>query len=166
MGRPCTSRLFKERIERIHSRLPDAAIGVDTLVGFPGETEEAFQNTYSLIESLPVSYLHVFPFSAREKTPAWSFPQKVADDVIKRRCRRMRILGHFKKGQFYRRFIGRNMGLLIEGRVDNPDGMIKGMTNNYIPVHIPSGNGRMHDFTTVEIERVNENNRVYGRLSG
>ncbi len=166
MGRPYTVGLFKERIEQIHFRLPDVAIGVDTLVGFPGETEEAFQNTYSMIESLPVSYLHVFPFSAREKTPAWSFPQKVADDEIKRRCRRMRILGHFKKGQFYQRFVGRNMDLLIEGRIDNPDGFIKGMTNNYIPVHIPSGNGRMHDFATVEIQRVNENNRVYGKLSG
>ena len=73
MNRPYRRDYFSALVHGIHDRLPEAAIGVDTLIGFPGETDEAFQNTYDLINSLPVAYLHVFPFSARKGTPAFSF---------------------------------------------------------------------------------------------
>jgi len=96
--------------------LPDSAIGVDTLIGFPGESDEAFENTYSLIEQLPVSYLHVFPFSARKGTPAYSYPDKVNSNVIKERCHKMRTLGKLKRSVFYNTFKGKTLEILIEGK--------------------------------------------------
>ena len=86
MGRPYTRKDFYELISSVHSRMPNAAIGVDTLIGFPGESEAAFENTYELIADLPVSYLHVFPFSSRPGTAADKLPDKVAPPVIKERC--------------------------------------------------------------------------------
>ena len=77
MGRPYSPEFFGELVQKIRAMMPDAAIGADVLVGFPGETEAAFTNTYSLIEGLPVSYLHVFPFSARPGTAAYEFPDPV-----------------------------------------------------------------------------------------
>jgi len=73
MGRPYSRQSFRELILKIHAMMPNAAIGVDTLIGFPGENDRAFETTYNLIESLPVSYLHVFPFSVRPGTPAAEF---------------------------------------------------------------------------------------------
>ena len=77
--------------------MPDAAIGVDTLIGFPGETDEAFDNTYNLLSSLPITYLHVFPFSPRENTPADKFEGRLSADIVKSRCRQMRALNVTKK---------------------------------------------------------------------
>ena len=76
--------------------MPDAAIGVDTLIGFPGESESAFENTYELVRKLPISYLHVFPFSARPGTRAAKLPGKINPGIIKKRCERMRTLGNEK----------------------------------------------------------------------
>ncbi len=102
MHRHYSRSFFRDMVIRIHEMIPDAAIGVDTLIGFPGETEKAFENTYSLIEKLPVTYLHVFPFSGRKGTPANSYPDKVPSQVIKDRCLKMREMGNNKKMEFYK----------------------------------------------------------------
>ena len=85
---------------KIRNQIPDAAIGVDTLIGFPGETDAAFRNTYDLINELPVTYLHVFPFSARPGTPAARYPDKVASDVIKERCEKNALSGTGQTASF------------------------------------------------------------------
>lgn len=100
MGRPYTAAFFSDRVEKIHRRIPHAAIGVDVLVGFPGEDQGAFENTYGLLERLPVSYLHVFPFSARKGTPAYSYPDRVPVETLRRRSERLRRLGRAKKRRF------------------------------------------------------------------
>jgi threonylcarbamoyladenosine tRNA methylthiotransferase MtaB len=154
MHRPYTRDDFRERVDRIAARLPDAAIGVDVLVGFPGETEEAFENTYALIRSLPVAYLHVFPFSAREGTPAFTYKEQVPAAEIKRRCQRMRRLGADKRRAFYQRHVGQRIRVLIEGTRDRIDGSLKGLSDNYLPVHLDGPDEWYNSFQKVTIQRI------------
>ena len=92
MNRPYTRKFFRELILDINHHLPEASVGVDVLVGFPGESEAAFVNTCALLDELPVTYLHVFPFSRRKGTPADLLPNQVPADVLKARCRRIRLI--------------------------------------------------------------------------
>ena len=136
MKRPYTVALFEDIIHKIHEKIPSAGIGVDTLIGFPSETEEQFNNTYELIKRLPISYLHVFPFSARKGTPAYHFDNKIDPVIIKQRCIRMRELDKAKR----KTFIAANLNKKLEGIVQNkPDiktGMLKAVTSNYLSVFL------------------------------
>ncbi len=136
MRRPYTREVFAELILKINKRLPLAGIGVDTLIGFPGETHEEFLNTYKLIRDLPVSYLHIFPFSPRKGTPAFDFTPRVEPAELKKRCDLMRQLGHKKKLEF----IKKNQGNILEGLIENtPDratGNLVAMTGNYLKLHL------------------------------
>lgn len=114
----------------IRERIPDAAIGSDIMVGFPGETEEEFQSTYDIAEESPLTYFHVFPYSKRRSTPAASMAGQVHPDKIKARSALLRELGSKKKAAFYRSFIGRTFPILVEKGG-------KGTTPNYIPVRLP-----------------------------
>ncbi|WP_319408997.1 tRNA (N(6)-L-threonylcarbamoyladenosine(37)-C(2))-methylthiotransferase MtaB [uncultured Desulfosarcina sp.] len=154
MHRPYGRDYFMELVQRIIGRLPDAAIGVDTLIGFPGETDEAFENTYALIQSLPVAYLHVFPFSAREGTPAFSFKDQVPAPVIKKRCARMRRLGSKKRREFYARHVGKVVTVLVEETRDRTSGRLKGFSDNYIPVTFDGPDDLANTFQPVEIQRI------------
>jgi threonylcarbamoyladenosine tRNA methylthiotransferase MtaB len=151
MRRPYSPELFQERVARIRYRLPDAAIGADVLIGFPGESETAFANTYTLVEHLPLTYLHVFPFSARPGTAACSFPEKVPAEQIKRRCGRMRQLGARKRLDFHRRFIGQTVRVLAESKRDLGTGLLKGVSSNYLPVLFDGGDHLIHLLVEVRI---------------
>ncbi len=144
MGRPYSPELFSDRIAQIHRRLPEAAVGADVLVGFPGETDAAFEATYALVEALPLTYLHVFPFSARPGTAAFGFSDRVPAEHIRTRCSRLRQLGSRKRLAFHRRFIGRPVQVLTEGRRDPQTGLLKGVSSNYLPVLFEGGDERMH----------------------
>jgi threonylcarbamoyladenosine tRNA methylthiotransferase MtaB len=111
------------------------------IVGFPGETEEQFQHTYEWVESLPFSYLHVFPFSKRNGTPASTFPCQVDEKIIKKRAEKMRQLGKQKKQAFYRRFLHEELNVLVEDRREKETGRWKGLSRNYIPVLLTNENG-------------------------
>jgi len=134
MGRPYTAEQFRRVVEHIHQLMPDAAIGTDVMVGFPSETEQAHENTCRLIAELPLTYLHVFPFSARPGTPAAGMPGQIHPSVIKSRSRRLRRLGADLRGRFYRRFLDRTVSVLVETTRDGRTGMLKGFTANYLPV--------------------------------
>jgi threonylcarbamoyladenosine tRNA methylthiotransferase MtaB len=165
MHRPYKGAHFDDRIEAIHHRLPQAGIGVDTLIGFPGESEAAFENTYRRIEALPVTYLHVFPFSPRAGTPAFHFKGRVPEAVIKARCRRMRALGERKKRTFYKGLEGQKVQVLVEGRSGRGEA-IKGTTPNYVPVTI-DGRGsspETNTFVDVIIREVTDDLRVIGDI--
>ncbi len=166
MRRPYTSRFYKELVLKIHAAMPEAAIGMDVLVGFPGETDEAFQNTYRLIEESPVSYLHVFPFSARKGTAADRMPDKVSSKVIKSRCQHIRLLGAAKKRAFYSRFVGRTLSVLIEGKTRDNDNRVKGLTANYIPVLLNDKDSLKSRLAKARIESIGTDNSVFGKLSG
>jgi threonylcarbamoyladenosine tRNA methylthiotransferase MtaB len=111
------------------------------IVGFPGETEERFNHTYGLIESLPFSYLHVFPFSKRKGTPAFEFPQGVNEREIKKRAETMRELGKQKRQTFYRQFLNQELSVLVEDRKEKETGRWKGLSGNYIHVLLTDSTG-------------------------
>jgi threonylcarbamoyladenosine tRNA methylthiotransferase MtaB len=134
MKRPYSTSSFETLIHRIHEKLPFAGIGVDTIIGFPSETDAQFENTFRLIEKLPVSYLHVFPFSARKGTPAYHFKEKVASDVIKERCARMRALDKEKRAAFIHANQGRKLQAIVQKTQDRQTGFLKAVTSNYLTV--------------------------------
>ncbi len=144
MGRPYTASFFRDRILRLFSKLPDLALGLDVIAGFPGEDEEAFQNTVHLLEELPLAYLHVFPFSRRPQTPAWDLPDQVDEREKNRRAKLLRDIGERKKGGYLKRFIGRELSVLVEREGEN--GLSRGLAENYLPVLLegaPSPGGRI-----------------------
>ncbi|MEM7007777.1 MAG: tRNA (N(6)-L-threonylcarbamoyladenosine(37)-C(2))-methylthiotransferase MtaB [Thermodesulfobacteriota bacterium] len=120
---------FFEITDLIRKRIPDAAIGSDIMVGFPGETEAQFNNTYNVAKESALTYFHVFPYSKRKMTPAANMQNQVASDQIKERSKILRDLGSTKKQEFFEKFIGRSFPVLIEKGS-------KGTTPNYIPVRI------------------------------
>ncbi len=167
MHRPYSSRLFKELVLKINELLPDAAIGVDILVGFPGESTAAFDRTCRMIEQLPVSYLHVFPFSPRKGTPAYHFPDKLPTDIVRQRCRIIREIGNQKRSDFYRKFIGRELEIIIEDRRGTPLGYRRGTTANYVPVLVKDSGtlSQSQEPVNITIEKVNNDLRVFGKSS-
>ncbi|MCF8077791.1 MAG: tRNA (N(6)-L-threonylcarbamoyladenosine(37)-C(2))-methylthiotransferase MtaB [Desulfobacterales bacterium] len=136
MGRPYTAEAFEELVLSICSRIPEAAIGVDVLVGFPGETDASHERTFRLIERLPVTYLHVFPFSPRPGTPAFDFPGRVSPAALRERCRRLRTLGRGKRAAFLDRLCGVRTSALVEAKKDPGTGRLKATTGNYVTVLI------------------------------
>jgi len=165
MQRPYDAELFRRLITQIRRLIPDAAIGTDILIGFPGETDAAFENTYSLIEELPVTYLHVFPFSPRRGTPANRYTNRVPVEVVKERCKKMRTLGNAKKRNFYGKFIGRRVEVLVEEKKTDADDLLKGMTSNYIPVFFQGEDRLIGTLINARIDRLKGGNSVYGTIS-
>lgn len=153
MGRPYSKRDFGDLIHKIHRSMPDAAIGVDILIGFPGESESAFENTYELVKTLPVSYLHVFPFSARPGTMAAKLPGKIEPGLIKKRCERMRMLGSEKRMAFTEKFIGREIPVLIETARDHASGFLKGVSSNYLSVLLDAGDELKNEILNIKVEK-------------
>jgi threonylcarbamoyladenosine tRNA methylthiotransferase MtaB len=141
MNRNYDRSFLSDLIRELHQRIPKLAIGADVIVGFPGETEEKFNHTYELTESLPFSHLHIFPFSKRKGTPASLFPQQVDEVVIKKRTGWMRELGREKRQAFYRQFLHQELNVLVEERKEKETERWKGLSRNYIPVIIGSENG-------------------------
>ena len=164
MQRPYGAELFRRLITQIRRLIPDAAIGTDILIGFPGETDAAFENTYSLIEELPVTYLHIFPFSPRRGTPASRYPDRVPAEVIKERCKKMRVLGNTKKKVFYGKFIGQKVEILVEEKKTGADDLLKGMTSNYMPVFFRGEDRLIGTLVNAGIDRLKGVNSVYGTL--
>jgi threonylcarbamoyladenosine tRNA methylthiotransferase MtaB len=132
MKRRYRSAAYQDRIEKIQQTLPHAAIGVDVISGFPGETEEDFLQTVSFLESLPVAYLHAFTYSEREDTPAPDYEGSIPRAERTRRTRVLRQLSEKKMEAFANRFAGSVRPVLYESVL--PDGRISGLTDNYIRV--------------------------------
>jgi threonylcarbamoyladenosine tRNA methylthiotransferase MtaB len=133
MGRRYTISQFEDTIFYIKDKIPDCCLGIDVITGFPGETDAHFTETYQLLESLPVSYLHVFSYSEREITKSAGFPNKVHSNIIKERTLSLRKLSEQKKKQFYDSQISKVQTIIPE--VYNPeDGMWKGWSENYVRV--------------------------------
>ncbi len=141
MNRDYDCSFLSDLVRELHLKISNLSIGADVIVGFPGETEERFRHTYGLIESLPFSYLHVFPFSKRKGTPAFQFPQGVNEKEIKERADTMRELGKQKRQAFYRRFLNQELSVLVEDRKEKETGRWRGLSRNYIPVLLDNRNG-------------------------
>lgn len=162
MNRHYTAAEFQALVERVHRRLPQAALGIDVLVGFPGEDEQAFQNTYDLLARLPLTYLHVFPYSRRPGTAAAQRHDQVAAQVKEQRVRLLRELSLAKQQAFYQRFVGTTQQVLAENN-RNKLGLMHGFTENYIPVYFEAPAALAHTVVAVRIQRV-EADLVFGTL--
>jgi threonylcarbamoyladenosine tRNA methylthiotransferase MtaB len=128
--------------------------------GFPGEDAAAHKNTCALIEDLPVSYLHVFPFSPRRGTLASKYDGQNTAEVIKKRAEELRRIGQKKRTAFYRACLHKDFLVLVEERQDN-EKMVKGLADNYVPVLFEASEALRKDLISVRIERVVKN-RVEG----
>lgn len=160
MGRPYTPQFFGRLLETLRRRFPEAALGSDVLVGFPGETEAAFHNTLQCLQAAPLTYLHVFPFSPRPGTPAAGFPDRVPPAVIKERCRRLRAVGYEKKREFYLRFLHKTLEVVLETQVGETDWL--GTSENYIPVRLRIEGGRPGKAVAARIIEVSPDLAVRG----
>ena len=132
MRRRYESPLYVSRVEKIKELMPDACIGVDVIVGYPGETDEEFMKTYDFLNELPVSYLHVFTYSERDNTTALRMDGVVPKDVRKARSNMLRILSEKKKRAFYEANVSLEDKVVFEGSEDN--GLMHGFTTNYVKV--------------------------------
>lgn len=135
MRRRYLRELYAERVARIRQVMPHACIGVDVIVGFPGETEAHFMETYEFLHGLDISYLHVFTYSERPDTPAAAMDGVVPAQERNRRSKMLRSLSEKKRRAFYRSQLGRTCTVLFEG--ENKKGYIHGFTENYVKVKAP-----------------------------
>jgi len=133
MQRKYTTETFAEVVKRVRTALPHAAIGCDILAGFPGEDEQAAENSFSFLAQLPITYLHIFPYSLRPGTLAAKFADQVSGPVKDARVARLRELDVQKKVVFYQQHCGTEQRVLLEGG-DEQAGLFKGFSENYIPV--------------------------------
>jgi threonylcarbamoyladenosine tRNA methylthiotransferase MtaB len=135
MDRRYTREFMRDLIERLAIRIPHIGIGLDIIVGFPGEDQGRFRETVKFLESIDIYYLHVFPFSARIGTKAAEMVGKVPETEKKERVHILRSLDVAKRQAFYRRFIGKKMRIIPEGKVYQGKFM-RGYTDNYLPLHL------------------------------
>ena len=136
MNREYNRSFLTDLLQELQQNIPMLSVGADVIAGFPGETDEQFNRSYEWIDSLPLSYLHVFPFSRRKGTPAYHFPDRVDERKIRRRAEAMRELGMKKRHAFYRRFLHQTLQVLVEDRRERETGRWKGLSRNYIPVFL------------------------------
>ena len=153
MRRPYTAAHFKELVEFIHNELPDAGLGTDVITGFPGETERDFDETRRFIEETPFSYLHVFPFSPREGTEAFSLPGRIPSHVTKARTTEIINLGRVKSLEFRRRFMGRSLSAITLTKEES-QGEAVVLTHNFIHARVPGLTVPPNHFIDVRIEEV------------
>jgi threonylcarbamoyladenosine tRNA methylthiotransferase MtaB len=149
MRRRYNSELYRRRIEYIKSKDPDACIGADVIVGFPGESEKHFETTYNFISDLPISYLHVFTYSERPNTDAVNLPGKVPIEERHKRSEMLRNLGLRKKMAFYRQMVGKEFDVLWESEVK--DGKMFGFTRNYVKVGVPYNPSLVNKIVPVKV---------------
>ncbi len=163
MRRPYDSSMARELMEQIRIKVPDACVGFDIMVGFPGEDESAFINTRNLIEDLRPAYLHVFPFSPRPGTPAADFEPRISEKTKRQRVEELRALSASLRHSFYDRFLGRIFSVVSESL--SPGGWVTARTDNYIPVrlHLPSSFHNKSDYKII-IEKI-ESGEVWGKVA-
>ncbi|BDQ01457.1 tRNA (N(6)-L-threonylcarbamoyladenosine(37)-C(2))-methylthiotransferase MtaB [Ignavibacterium sp.] len=154
MQRRYTVDDYRNVIEKVVDKIPECGIGIDVIVGFPGETEKHFQETYKFLTELPFSYLHVFTYSERPNTKAISLPGKVEVNERKKRNNMLRILSDKKKNAFYNSLIGSELEVLFEAENDN--GFIKGFSSNYVRVAIPFDENLVNNFAKVKVKEVSD----------
>jgi len=153
MRRKYLSDLYVESVANIKTAMPHACIGVDVIVGFPGETKAHFLETYNFLNELDISYLHVFPYSERANTTAKKLAGKVSKVEKTERADMLRILSHKKRMAFYRKHLGETRTVLFEG--ENKDGLMYGFTDNYIKVGLPFDKSLVNQLVDVKLLDLN-----------
>ncbi|MHC1697026.1 MAG: tRNA (N(6)-L-threonylcarbamoyladenosine(37)-C(2))-methylthiotransferase MtaB [Geobacteraceae bacterium] len=158
MNRPYTSGFFRELVDKLTTAAPALCLGTDIIAGFPGETEEAFERGYRFLESLPLAYFHVFPFSPRQGTPAATMPDPVPPAVIKKRAEALRVLSLRKKRAYFERFLGRELLVLIQQK--RKGGSPRGLSRNYLTVAIPGHTAPVNTEVKVRITGIDKDQLI------
>jgi len=158
MRRRYNRELYVNRIEQIKETMPNACVGVDVIVGFPGETEELFLETYNFLNDLDISYLHVFTYSERDNTLAAEMENVVPLKVRKKRSKMLRGLSAKKRRSFYESQLGNELTVLFEG--ENKSGYIHGFTENYVKVKMPWDPNYVNTLHQVKLTEIDEDGLV------
>lgn len=158
MKRRYKRELYTDRVKQIRQVMPHACIGVDVIVGFPGETEEHFLETYKYLSELDISYLHVFTYSERDNTEAVDYPGVVPQQVRHKRSKMLRGLSAKKRRAFYESQLGTKRKVLFEG--ENKKGYIHGFTENYVKVKTPWNPALVNSTHEVTLRRIDEDGLV------
>ena len=158
MRRRYNTSQYREVVNYVKELMPNAGIGADVIVGFPGETTEAFERSYNFIESLPLSYLHVFSYSGREGTAAAGLPGAVDPRVRRKRSEVLRMLSTMKRYEFNRQYVGKIMRVLVEEEVKS--GKMFGFTSNYIRVEMDVNPLHVNEISDVLITGVSDNTAI------
>ncbi len=158
MRRRYLRELYTERVATIKQLMPHCCIGVDVIVGFPGETEEDFLETYNFVNELDVSYLHVFTYSERQNTPAAEMGEVVPMNERKRRNEMLRILSEKKRRSFYAQHLGSTRSVLWESEADGMH--MQGFTDNYVKVKRPYDPKRANAIETVNLTTIDDSGDV------
>jgi threonylcarbamoyladenosine tRNA methylthiotransferase MtaB len=158
MKRRYLTPLYRERVEWIKNKMPEACIGVDVIVGYPGETEEDFLATYHFLNELPVSYLHVFTYSERPNTEAIRLDGIIPNDVRAKRSKMLRALSVKKRRAFYESQLGNTVEVLFEG--ENKKGYITGFSQNYVKVRAPWNPEWINTVKKVVLKSIDEEGMV------
>jgi threonylcarbamoyladenosine tRNA methylthiotransferase MtaB len=158
MRRRYLREVYTERVNKIREVMPHACIGVDVIVGFPGETDEHFLETYNFLNEMEISYLHVFTYSERDNTPAASMPGEVPNNVRAKRSKMLRGLSVKKRRAFYESQIGTTRSVLFEG--ENKEGYIHGFTENYVKVKAPWNPELVNTLHEVTLTKIDEDGAV------
>ena len=158
MKRRYLTKLYTDRINKIRETIPHCAIGVDVIVGFPGETEEYFLETYRFLNQLPISYLHVSTYSERSNTEASDMEGSVPVSERKRRNKMLRILSEKKKREFYESQLGKKLPVLWEDEEKN--GLMFGFTENYVRVQKPYDKNSANTIELVTLDKIEADGSV------
>tara|TARA_R110000868_G_scaffold304437_21_gene565378 strand:- start:2299 stop:3633 length:1335 start_codon:yes stop_codon:yes gene_type:complete len=163
MKRRYRTDLYQDRVELIRELMPDACIGVDVITGHPGETDELFQESFDFINSLDISYLHVFTYSERPNTHALILSPVIPKQERKKRTHKLRRLSSKKRFAFDERFEGETRPTLFEE--ENKDGFMFGWTNNYVRIAVPFNSRLVNTIQQVEIGNYSSDGFHFGKLS-
>lgn len=158
MKRRYLRELYSDRVAKIREVMPHACIGVDVIVGFPGETDELFLETYNFLNELEISYLHVFTYSERDNTEAAEMDGVVPANVRAKRSKMLRGLSVKKRRAFYESQIGSERTVLFEG--ENKEGYIHGFTENYVKVKTPWNPELVNTLHYVNLTKIDEDGSV------
>ncbi|MES2240504.1 MAG: MiaB/RimO family radical SAM methylthiotransferase, partial [Bacteroidota bacterium] len=158
MKRRYLREIYTERVAKIREVMPHACIGVDVIVGFPGETDEHFLETYHFLNDLDISYLHVFTYSERDNTEAAEMSAVVASNVRAKRSKMLRSLSVKKRRAFYESQLGTNRTVLFES--ENKEGYIHGFTENYVKVKTPWNPELVNTLHEINLTRIDEDGSV------
>ncbi len=158
MRRRYLTDLYRNRIERIHKAFDSPCIGVDVIVGFPGESDDHFQETYDFLHELNIAYLHVFTYSERANTTALRIDEVIPIPTRQERNKKLRILSLKKKRAFYEQELGKTKTVLFEA--DDHEGMMHGFTENYVKVALPYDETLVNQLHPVQLERINPDGHV------
>ncbi len=163
MRRNYDTAYYRDLLVKARESVPTASLGSDIIVGFPGETEADFYRSLEFLDSLPLTYFHVFPYSVRRGTPTASLAGHLPAQVKKERARKVRELGARKKKEFYRSFVGSQAQVLVERAVDPASGSHKGYSRNYLPVLVEADEAQVNCEVHVSLEQL-EGNWLKGEI--